>query len=156
MGSIQQILNSFGNETVQIIKGNLASTGTDATRETSNSLLSNSTQDSVKVTGKPFIFVVETGRRPGKRPPIGPIEKWLSSGKVNVEGNIRSAAFAISKVIGREGTKLFQRGGREDIITPAISDSRVDKLSSDIADEVFNKTIKVIDDAITSSDKLAF
>ncbi len=151
MGAIQDILDKFGNETVQIIRDNLSSTGTNASGRTSSSLQSVGRQNKVTVSGKAFIYVVETGRRPGRMPPVGAIQQWLKTGKVSFTGKIESAAWAISRTIAEKGTKLFQSGGREDIITPAISDERVDKLTKDIADVSFKKVVKVIDNAITNS-----
>ncbi len=151
MGAIQDVLDKFGKETVSIIQGNLSSTDTNATGKTSASLQSDASEDRVTVTGKPFIYVVETGRKPGRMPPISPIIEWLNSGKVSISGNINSAAFAIARTIAEKGTVLFRQGGRKDIITPAISDDRIDQLTSDIADVEFDKTIKVIDDGITGN-----
>lgn len=147
MGVIQNILDRFGNQTVQIIQGNLSSTGTDATGQTSRSLQSEPGPNKVKVTGKPFIFVVETGRRPGGFPPLDKIQEWINVGKVSLD----VSAFSIAKTIAETGSKLFREGGREDIITPAIDDTRVDELTTEIADAEFVKTIKVIEDGIAGS-----
>lgn len=152
MGAISEILERFGNETVNIIRTNLSSTGSNATGETSQSVRSEVFGESkLVVSGKPFIMVVETGRKEGKPPPISPIIKWLQSGKVTFEGSIRSAAFAISKAIGKSGTRLYQTGGRRDIITPAVSDQRVDALIKEVADETLKQTITVIERAIDGS-----
>lgn len=148
MGAIQDILDKFGKETVQIIQTNLAVTGTNASGQTSASVKSESSKNRVTVSGKAFIYVVETGRRPGRMPPVSAIVKWLETGKVSFSGKIESAAWAISKTIAAKGSSLFRKGGREDIITPAISDERVDELTKDIADESFRKVVKVIDDGI--------
>ena len=146
MVAIQDALTAFGNETVQIIQSNLASTGTNASGETSQSLNSTLTHPNrVQVTGKPFIYVVETGRKAGTPPPVSNIIKWLQTGKVEFSGSIESAAFAISRNIGRFGSKLFREGGRDDIITPAVSDQRIDKLTEDIANISLNLIVKTID-----------
>ncbi len=147
MGVIQNILDRFGNQTVQIIQGNLSSTGTDATGQTSRSLQSEPGPNKVKVTGKPFIYVVETGRGPGGFPPLSSMEEWIAVGKVSLD----VSPFALGKVIAEKGTKLFREGGREDIITPAVDDTRIDKLTTEIADAEFAKTIKVIEDGIAAS-----
>lgn len=151
MGAIQDILDKFGRDTVQIIQDNLSSTGTNASGQTSQSLRSESTSNSVKVSGKAFIFVVETGRKPGRRPPVSKIKQWLESGKVSFQGKIESVAFAISKKIGEQGSKLFREGGRHDIITPAIKQERVDELTKQIADVSFKQTLKLIDNGITNN-----
>jgi hypothetical protein len=154
MGAIQDILTKFGNDTVTIIRSNLASTGTNASGETSNSVQSQTIGDNrVQVSGKPFIMVVETGRKEGKMPPVSQIRKWLETGKVSFEGEIESAAWAISKAIAKNGSKLYQMGGRRDVITPAISDQRVNVLTDQIADIALNKTIEVIERATDGEER---
>lgn len=149
MNSISDILNKFGIETVGIIRSNLASTRTNATGETSESLRSDMpSENRVIVSGKPFLAVVETGRRPGKQPPVGNIIKWLESGKFSFEGKIESVAYAISRKIGQEGSRLYRQGGRDDIIQPAISDARITALTNDIADASLNLVVTTIDDFV--------
>ena len=151
MGLIQDALNKFGDETVTMIQSNLASTGTNASGETSQSLKSEVRGERVTVTGKPFIYVVETGRKPGKMPPVSDLLKWLETGKISFSGKIDSVAWAISVSIAQHGSSLFRKGGRDDIITPAISDKRIDALTKEIADIEFKKTLVIIDNGITSN-----
>jgi len=151
MGLIQDALNKFGEETVTMIQSNLASTGTNASGETSQSLKSKVRGEHLTVTGKPFIYVVETGRKPGKMPPVSDLLKWLETGKITFSGKIESAAWAISISIAQHGSSLFRKGGRDDIITPAISDKRIDALTKEIADIEFKKTLVIIDNGITSN-----
>lgn len=151
MGLIQDALNKFGDETVTMIQSNLASTGTNASGETSQSLKSEVRGERVTVTGKPFIYVVETGRKPGKMPPVSDLLKWLETGKISFSGKIDSVAWAISVSIAQHGSSLFRKGGRDDIITPAISDKRIDALTKEIADIEFKKTLSLVDNGITSN-----
>ena len=151
MGLIQDALNKFGDETVTMIQSNLASTGTNASGETSQSLKSEVSGEHLTVTGKPFIYVVETGRKPGKMPPVSDLLKWLETGKISFSGKIDSVAWAISVSIAQHGSSLFRKGGRDDIITPAISDKRIDALTKEIADIEFKKTLVIIDNGITSN-----
>lgn len=54
---------------------------------------------------------VETGRAPGKMPPIAPIEMWLR--RVVGGDNLRARAFLVARAIGRRGTKgkwMFRDG----------------------------------------------
>lgn len=149
MNPITDILNKFGIETVELISSNLSSTGTNASGETAASLSSDMvTKTNVRVTGKPFIYVVETGRKPGRMPPVSKIQKWLESGKVSFQGKAESLAWAISKTIAKKGSKLFRDGGRKDIITPALSEMRITALTNDIADASLKLTVKTIDDVI--------
>ena len=117
MGQIERILNRFGQETIQIIQANLSRTNTNATGETSRSLESRVVGETkLKVTGKPFINVVETGRKPGKRPPISPIVRWLNSGKTSFEGKIDSVAYAAK--IMKEQMEVFINFDPEKRIEP--------------------------------------
>lgn len=46
------------------------------------------------------------GRKPGKRPPIEPIVRWIALKPVNTGGrDIRQVAFAIATAIGKRGVK---------------------------------------------------
>ena len=154
MGAITDILTRFGLDTVGEIQSNLSSTGTNASGETSQSLRSEMETDFLlRVTGRAFFNTVETGRKPGDMPPVSKIMKWLESGKVDFSGKIESVAYAISRKIGMEGSKLFRDGGRTDIITPAISDQKIEKLTTDIADASLNIVVKNIDDFIAEKQK---
>ena len=155
MAAFTEILEKFGIETVNIVKSNLATTGTNASGETSQSVKSEMVTDSnVRVTGKKFINVVETGRRPGKMPPVSALVKWLESGKLSFTGKAESVAWAIAKTIAKKGSSLFRKGGREDIITPAISNERVTKLTNDIADHSLTLVVTTIDDVINGNSNI--
>lgn len=145
MGAIKDILDEFGRETVRIIQTNMASAGQNASGQTSSEINYEATDERVTVSGPSHVFVLETGRGPGKQPPIGVIPQWINDKRLSLTGPVENAAFAISRIIGEKGTKLFQMGGRKDIITPAVDDSRIDTLSRDVADVEFDKVLKVID-----------
>lgn len=142
MGAIEETFQRFGIETMQIIQSNMASTGTDASGETSRSLASESNAFGVKVTGKPFINVVETGRKAGGMPPVNRIQEWVDIRGIDV------SAWAIAKTIAKKGSKLYREGGRTDIITPAISDKRINDLAAEIADVTLNLVVQDINDYI--------
>lgn len=141
MGVISDVIGSWLEETKSMIQENLSRTGTNASGETSNSLSVETTEKGGKLTGRSFFRTVETGRRPGKMPPVSKIKEWLETGKVSFSGSIDSAAWAISTAIAKRGTKLFRDGGREDIIQPAISVQRIDKLTKAIADSYTDQVV---------------
>lgn len=52
-----------------------------------------------------YALPVETGRRPGKMPPVEAIQLWVTR-KLGLQGNeAKSAAFLIARAIGRRGTQ---------------------------------------------------
>jgi hypothetical protein len=81
--------------------------------------------------GFKFYRVWETGRKPGKRPPFNPIYQWVIS-KLSASPERREGiAFAIMNKIAKDGTQLFQKGGRKDIFTPEFDKLGV-RLTSDL------------------------
>lgn len=133
---IISILNQYGTSTVEQIRQNLSSTGINASGKTSQSLRYEVTQEGTKATlkviGKPFFAVVETGRKPtpGKKPSpdfVANIKEWLQA-----RGKETRPAYAIAMSINKKGTKLFRDGGRQDIYSNVINQNLVDKISLDL------------------------
>lgn len=130
-----QILSQYGKETVSAIQSNLASTGTNATGKTSQSvryeIKQEGTKTTLKLVGKPFIAVVETGRKP--TPEYKPSEAFVESIQewMNAKG-VDGSAYGIAQAIHKEGTKLFRDGGRKDIISNVINQNLIDRISNDL------------------------
>lgn len=60
---------------------------------------------SVDFKAKDYWKWVDKGRRPGKNPPIKPLVRWAKS-KLGLSGeDAEQAAYAISRFIGKNGTK---------------------------------------------------
>lgn len=134
------ILNKYGNSTVEQIRSNLSSTGTNATGKTAQSLryevTNEGTKATLKVIGKPYFAVVETGRKPTPeytKPSyefVNSIKEWL-----NARGKSELSAYGIAKGIHAKGTKLFRDGGRKDIYSNVVNQNLVDKISVDLLDK---------------------
>jgi len=133
---IISILNGYGASTVEKIRQNLSSTGTNATGKSSQSLryevTNEGTKATLKVIGKPYFAVVETGRKPTpeKKPSfdfVANIREWLSA-----KGMETKPAYAIALSINKKGTKLFRDGGRSDIFSNVIDQNLTDKISLDL------------------------
>jgi hypothetical protein len=130
---IVTILSGFGEGVVNDIRRNMASTGTDASGESSRSLRYEVIEDGFKATlrvlAKPFFMVVETGRKatPEYKPSIdfvNRIKSWLSS-----RGKDQGPAYAIARTIHKKGTKLWQAGGRTDIVSNVVNETLVDQIA---------------------------
>ncbi len=137
--TVLSILNDETNNFIAQVKGNLASTGTDATKKSSNSIYSKIQTTEGKITievlAKPFFSVVETGRKPTpeKKPSsdmIDNIKEWVA-----VRGKPENAAWAIAMSIQKKGTDLFRKGGRTDIYTDP---------GEEWAEDLFTKITKAI------------
>lgn len=145
---VYKAISDQNNNFISKVRANLASTGTDATGESSKSLtyLIIAQGDVVTSTiyAKPFFGVVETGRKatPDKKPSrdmITNIEKWVA-----VRGKPENMVWAIATKIQKEGTELFRKGGRTDIYTdliPGYIDDMLNEVTKSMADTVFKNVI---------------
>ena len=130
------ILNQYGNSTVEQIRANLSSSGTNATGKTSQSLRYEVSQEGTKATlkviGKPYFAVVETGRKP--TPEYKPSYEFVNNIKewLRARGKEEKGAYAIALSINKKGTKLFRDGGRKDIYSNVVNQNLVDKISADL------------------------
>jgi hypothetical protein len=55
-------------------------------------------------------IVLEYGRRPGKMPPVEPLQKWAM-----LHGMDRSAGYLIARKIAQRGTQKYQKGSPRQI-----------------------------------------
>lgn len=143
---VLSILNEQTNNFISKVQGNLASTGTDATKETSKSLRYEITEEGSKIIltvfGRPYFATVETGRKPtpDKKPSRNMIEnisKWVA-----VRGKPESMVWAIAVSINKKGTDLWRKGGRTDIYTDEkenFADTIFKEITTSIADDIFKK-----------------
>lgn len=123
---IDELLNANGLTLIRDIQFNLSASGQNATGETANSLQISVVREGTKMklilTGRPYFFTVETGRRatPGRKPSRAMIEnitQWANARSIDL-----SAVWAIATKIQEEGTKLWRERGRNDIVAPAVTD----------------------------------
>lgn len=142
-------LNNEGNSIVKEVQANIQSAGKNASGETSRSLLNEvkETEDklTMRISGSPWFFTLETGRKPtkpnakkGDPTLIEKIKRW-----VLVKG-IDISPYAITKKIHNKGTKLYRQGGRKDIFSNVITEEKV----RDIQDQIANITLKATADGI--------
>lgn len=115
---------------VDSIRRNMASAGIDATGRTSKSLKYEVKEEGsktiLKVTGKPFIMVIETGRKatPSYKPSVDfvkSIQVWAAAKGIDTR-----FAYAIAKSIHKEGTK-----GTPGVISDVINPGLIEKITKD-------------------------
>lgn len=147
-----KILNHEAQGLVDQIRENLASSGTNASKDTSDSVEYETSNKGharykIMILGRPYFMTVETGRKPtpDKKPSkemITNLAKWLRS-----RGKSESLKWAIGMAINKSGTKLFQKGGRKDIVSNVISDSAMDQLAQrlleDFGDQFLNEAANI-------------
>jgi hypothetical protein len=84
------------------------------------------------------------GRGPGKQPPLDPLIEWVrKKGIVTGEKNIRGAAFAIAKSIGKKGTKNYVSNA-PNVIEEAL-EKHLHFYANKLNDNHIKKTIEKLD-----------
>jgi hypothetical protein len=156
--SLVQILSSHGQAVVKDIRANLASTGTNATGKTSNSIQYEVTEQGSVTTlivyGRPFVMTVETGRGPRKSSQSQNVKdrilEWMEAKGVRADlDQVKKEAFAkfLTWRINKEGTELHKKGGRKDIVSNVVGPSRID----DIMTEVLSRYSKAYIDNVKTA-----
>ena len=65
------------------------------------------------INGRKYTEQLVWGRKPGKRPPISALEKWVQI-KLGLSGKqALGAAFAIANKIAKEGTEIYKNNGTD-------------------------------------------
>ncbi len=149
MVDLLPILTQTGQSTVQRIRQNLASTGTNASGRTSQSLrFEVSTDGSIarlRILGRPYFMAVETGIKPypqytkPSRDFVSEIKDWLRS-----KGGNQGAAYAIARSIHQKGTKLWKAGGRKDIVSNVVNTDLFTQIQQAALNEFVKAYIKAI------------
>lgn len=145
-GLTQAILKNFAEEVIAEIRSRIP----NVTGESSASLGYRIDAEGLTIfSTKKYFTVLETGRKPGKRPPIDVIEKWVKDKPIIPKNKIstRSLAFLIARKIGDEGSLLHREGANSGVISKSINEQRikeglVDKLNSSFRDYVINEFVK--------------
>ena len=87
--------------------------GLNASGEWVQNLNTRAEGDQGIINGRKYTEQLVWGRKPGKRPPISALEKWVQV-KLGLSGKqALGAAFAISNKIAQEGTEIYKNNGTD-------------------------------------------
>lgn len=128
----KEILQAFGAAVIGDIKADAISQGRTASHKAERLLRSDATETDLKVVdGAGYtIWGWESGRGPGKMPPVSNIMQWIIDKRLPIEESRRKGlAFAIARNIARRGTLLFRQGGKSGVLSNNITASRVTALA---------------------------
>jgi hypothetical protein len=101
------------------------------------------------IRGNDYIYYLENGRRPGKRPPKDVIRKWIDDKGIVPRDNISkdSLAYLIARKMGEEGSTIYKAGG-SDLVSGIFNDKFVDSLQSEFMNlltvEVESEILKLV------------
>ncbi len=102
----------------------------------------------MRVYSLDYIYYLEKGRKPGKRPPKAAMLQWIEDKRITPRGISKdSLAFLLARKIGEEGNTVYQQGGSTlvaDILPPVAS-----QVKNDLILIFKNKTIAGYRSAIT-------
>lgn len=133
-GLVNAILKNFAEETIAGVRSRIP----NVTGESAASLGYRIDANGLTIfSSKKYFTVLETGRTPGKRPPIDVIEKWIKDKPIASDISPRSLAFLIARKIGEEGSLLYRQGGKSGVISESINDKAIKEGLIDILDDKF-------------------
>jgi hypothetical protein len=145
IGLVQAILKNFAEETIAGIKSRIP----NVTGQSAQSLgYRIDGLELIIFSTEKYFTVLETGRKPGKRPPIDVIQKWIKDKTIIPDGiSTRSLAFLIARKIGEEGSLLYRQGGKSGVISQSINDQVIkekltDVLTDNFRDYVINEFVR--------------
>jgi hypothetical protein len=101
------------------------------------------------IRGNDYIYYLENGRKPGKRPPKDVIRKWIDDKGIVPRDNISkdSLAYLIARKMGEEGSTIYKAGG-SDLVSGIFNDQFVDSLQSEFMNlltvEIESEILKLV------------
>ena len=137
-GVVKAILTGFAERTIEGIRSRIS----NVTGKMSQSLGYRLDENGLTIfSSEKYFTVLETGRKPGKMPPISAIEEWVRNKPIASDINPRSLAFLIARKIGEEGSLLYRQGGKSGVISDFINDQKIKEDLIDLLDEKFREAV---------------
>lgn len=149
---VNKILNDYGAKLVARLQNDIRNkqvTKFGAVNASGN--LANSIQYTVQdykltITGADYIYYLQFGRKPGKRPPTSVIRQWIDEKGINpTDISKDSLAFLIARKIGEEGTEIHKQGGSDlvssifnEALQREIETSFENLIATEIQSEILN------------------
>ena len=134
-GLVEAILKNFAEETIAGIQSRIPNV-TGASAQSLGYRIEGTTL--TIFSSQKYFTVLETGRKPGKRPPISVIEQWIRDKPLALDGiSAKSLAFLIARKIGEEGSLLYRQGGKSGVISKSINDQVIKEKLTDVLTDKF-------------------
>ena len=146
---VEQILSKIGitleNELVKAIQEKQlhrrGASGSFSSVANASGRLAQSVRSEVKrsvltIYADDYIYYLEKGRKPGKKPPLQVIRQWIDDkGITPTDISKDSLAFLIQRRIGEEGTTIYQAGG-SDLVSGIFNEQLIDSIEREFAELV--------------------
>lgn len=139
----RKIIETELNSLAERIKQNHRAAGQVASGKTINSINVQASDEYVGLYAKSYFGVNETGRKPGNVPKgfYSIILKWIEDKGLQFD-KPKTAAYFISRKIASEGSKLFRDGGRSDIYSIVVDESKR-KIESEIGRQAITELTNI-------------
>lgn len=110
LNNLRKALEIAGQQSVAYLTQKLSSKGKYATGNLISSLgyriIKDSQGLSLRLSALDYFKYVDRGRRPGRMPPIKPIQSWIETKGIQIKNySSRQSAFIIARSISRKGIK---------------------------------------------------
>lgn len=148
VNEFEEILSESMESYVAGVKYAIYENDRNATRKTSDSTEGRINDYGFQVLANKNILFIETGRSPGKRPPLSQMVEWIQARGITPDGiSTEALAFLIARKIGNDGYE-----GTPNIISQVTGDlSRIDHLMNRVAEYEVLKISKVFDDVFADA-----
>ena len=147
-GVVNAILKGFAERTIEGIRQNIRTKNVtefgsmNASGKMADSLGYRIDENGLTIfSSEKYFTVLETGRKPGKRPPISVVEQWIKDKPIASDINPKSLAFLIARKIGEKGSLLYRQGGKSGVISDFINNQRIKEDLIDLLDEKFREAV---------------
>lgn len=146
-GLVEAILKNFAEETIAGIRSRIPNVTGQSAESLGYRIVGT---ELIIFSSMKYFTVLETGRKPGKRPPISVIEQWIKDKPIIPDGiSTKSLAFLIARKIGEEGSLLYRNGGKSGVISQSINDQIIKEKLTDVLTDKFRDY--VINEFVTQS-----
>lgn len=160
MLSTKLILEGIGQEIVDTLRNDIKTKSLvpgypppNASGKLADTLWYEATEESLKVYAQGYIYQLEHGRKPGRKPPLDAIKDWIKVKgiipKPNERGkaiSVNSLAFLIQRKIGAKGTLIYQQGG-SDLLASVLNQNFIsgvrDKLVFSLVNQIKSEIVPV-------------
>lgn len=165
MLDVSALLNELGQKIVSDLKNDIRNKSitkygaVNASGKLEKSIRYEVSGTTLRVFGEDYIYYLEAGRKPGKRPPKQAIREWIES-KPSAQANFgwnqlkeyqkNSIVYLIQRKIGEKGTTIYEQGGSDlvsaivnkDVITD-LQNRLLEGFSTDIVKSFRSQVIRL-------------
>lgn len=129
---VRDLLYNFGESIKKDVIDNHLKAGQRATGKSILAFEVEASDKGMIIYGPSYLEDLEKGVRPGTRPKVSDLEKWIVAKFNQPKFDVRNYATYLSQKIYKQGSLLYRQGGRKDIYSNVITDERIGKFTESL------------------------